>query len=126
MTAASAGGPTAATLADQLGQMIAVLQAERQSLAEMDIDALMISAIGKQELCDDLQQVAPEGLDQQCEGLLRSARQLNEVNRRVRNLLAVNVTARLDALTGSAGLYRRPAGGKNLGRHRAWPAGLAR
>ncbi len=119
MTAASAGQPSGARLADQLRQMVAVLQAERQSLAEMDIDALMVSAMGKQALCDDLQHAAPTGLDQECEGLLRSARQLNEVNRRVRNLLAVNVAARLDALTGSAGLYRRQAGSQHFGRHRA-------
>lgn len=106
-------------LADQLRQMIAVLQAERQALAEMDIDALMVSAMGKQGLCDDLQETTPAALDNECEGLLRSARQLNEVNRRVRNLLAVNVSARLDALTGSAGLYRRQTASPQSGRHRA-------
>lgn len=119
MTLAAARQSSPTVLADQLRQMIAVLQAERHALAEMDIDALMICAIGKQELCDDLPHVAPPGLDQQCEGLLRSARQLNEVNRRVRNLLAVNVTARLDALTGSPGLYRRQSGSRNAGRKRA-------
>lgn len=119
MSAAAADQPSAAQLADLLRQMIAVLQAERQSLADMDIDALMVSAMGKQGLCDDLQHAAPTGLDQECEGLLRSARQINEVNRRVRNLLAGNVAARLDALTGSAGLYRRQAGRPQFGRHRA-------
>lgn len=106
-------------LADQLRQMLAVLQAERQALAAMDIDALMASAIGKQGLCDDLEESALGVLDRECEDLARTARQLNEVNRRVRNLLAVNVSARLDALTGSAGLYRRQFAGQRIGRHRA-------
>jgi hypothetical protein len=39
--------------------------------------------------------------------LLDAARRLNEVNRQVRNLIAANVAARLDALTGSPALYRR-------------------
>ena len=37
-----------------------------------------------------------------------AARRLNEVNRQVRNLLAANVAARLDALTRSPGLYTGP------------------
>lgn len=119
MMPASTTPAPAIQLADQLRQMIAVLQAERQALAEMDIDALMVSAMGKQGLCDDLQAAAPATLDKECDGLLRSARQLNEVNRRVRNLLAVNVSARLDALTGSAGLYSRQSAGQQIGRHRA-------
>lgn len=93
------------TVADQLRQMIAVLQTERQALAAMDLDGLMMSAQGKQSLCDALEQERPSAIDAECEGLLVTARELNEVNRRVRNLLTVNVAARLDALTGSTGLY---------------------
>lgn len=119
MTPAHTSQTPGTHLADQLRQMIAVLQAERQALAEMDIDALMASAMGKQGLCDDLAGKTPAALDNECEALLRSARQLNEVNRRVRNLLAVNVTARLDALTGSAGLYRRQNAGHQIGRYRS-------
>ncbi len=92
-------------VADRLRQMIAVLQAERQALATMDLEGLMSSAQGKQSLCSTLEGAKPSAVDAECEGLLITARQLNEVNRRVRNLLAVNVAARLDALTGSAGLY---------------------
>ena len=52
----------------------------------------------------------PALIDEECRGLLDAARRLNEVNRQVRNLVAANVAARLDALTGSPALYRaRPA-----------------
>ena len=47
-------------------------------------------------------------LDEECRGLLDAARRLNEVNRQVRNLIAANVSARLDALTGAPALYRAP------------------
>lgn len=40
--------------------------------------------------------------------MLDAARRLNEVNRQVRNLIAANVAARLDALTGSPALYNAP------------------
>ncbi len=91
--------------ATELRQMIAVLKTERQALATMDIDALMASTAGKQDLCDALECGETAKPDAECEGLLVAARELNEVNRRVRNLLAVNIASRLDALTGSAGLY---------------------
>ncbi len=103
------------SIADQLRQMIAVLQAERQALAAMDLDGLMSSAQDKQSLCHALDGAKPTAVDAECEGLLVTARQLNEVNRRVRNLLAVNVAARLDALTGSTGLY--DTRGNRRGRH---------
>lgn len=92
-------------LADRLRQMIAVLNSERQALAAMDLEGLMMSAQEKQSLCGTLEAESPCAIDSECEGLLVAARELNEVNRRVRNLLAVNVAARLDALTGSTGLY---------------------
>lgn len=92
-------------LADNLRQMIAVLQEERQALAGMDLDGLLMCSSGKQDLCDSLQARAHESIDAECRGLLLSAKELNEVNRRVRNLLATNVAARLDALTGSGGTY---------------------
>ncbi len=96
---------SASPVAERLRQMIAVLQAERQALAAMDLEGLMMSAQSKQSLCSTLEGAKPSAIDAECEGLLITARQLNEVNRRVRNLLAVNVAARLDALTGSTGLY---------------------
>ena len=98
---------------EQLRQMIAVLQAERQALAGLDLDALMGAAQDKLRLCGTLDAnspfVAEHGIDDECRGLLDAARRLNEVNRQVRNLIAANVAARLDALTGSPALYRAGA-----------------
>lgn len=93
-------------LPSELRQMIAVLEYERQALADLDLDALVIASNDKSALCDRLEGQGPEGLDDECRGLLRAARQLNEVNRRVRNLLAANVAARLNALTGDVEAYR--------------------
>ena len=100
---------------DQLRQMIAVLQAERQALAGLDLDAIMGAAHDKISLCGTLDEFAalPDAaeVDAECRGLLDAARRLNEVNRQVRNLIAANVSARLDALTGSPALYRAGATG---------------
>ena len=102
-----------AAMRDSLRQMIAVLQAERQALAGLDIDAIMGCANEKVALCGPLDGCGPFSadfsLDEECRGLLEAAQRLNEVNRQVRNLIAANVSARLDALTGSPALYR--AGG---------------
>lgn len=103
-----------ATLHETLRQMVAVLQAERQALAGLDIGAIMGCATDKVALCGTLDAAGPFApdteLDDECRGLLDAARRLNEVNRQVRNLIAANVAARLDALTGSPALYR--AGGQ--------------
>lgn len=96
----------AATLRDQLRQMLAVLEEERQALAGMDVDALMGAANDKNALCGSLEDCAAAVLDDECRGMLEAARRLNEVNRQVRNLVAANVTARLNALTGTPQLYR--------------------
>lgn len=93
-------------LAAALRQMLAVLEEERQALAALDIDALSLAGQGKLRLCDALGNAAPDTLDAECRALTEAARTANEVNRRVRNLLAANVAARLDALTGAAGTYR--------------------
>lgn len=90
-----------ASLADSLRQMIAVLEAERQALAALDADGLIGAAREKEALCEALAGIGPEALDAETRGLAETARQLNEVNRRVRNLLAANIAARLDALAGS-------------------------
>jgi hypothetical protein len=100
-----------ADLAATLRQMLAVLEQERQALAALDIDALTLAGQGKLSLCDTLEGSAVAALDGECRGLLLAARQANEVNRRVRTLVAANVSARLDALTGAVGLYRSPLGG---------------
>lgn len=98
-------------LATALRQMLAVLEEERQALAALDVDALSLATHGKHQLCATLEQVRETMLDQECRGLAEAARAANEINRKVRNLLAANIAARLDGLTGSAGLYRSPVTG---------------
>lgn len=101
---------TKADLRDTLRQMLAVLEGERQALAGLDIEAITLSATSKQALCGRLDEASPLSLDAECRGLAEAARRLNEVNRQVRNLVAANVSARLDLLTGNPALYRaRPA-----------------
>ena len=88
-------------LTGNLRQMISVLERERQALATLDADSLFEATHEKQALCDALMPFGPDALDPQTRELARTAQQLNDVNRRVRNLLAANVAARLEAL-GSA------------------------
>jgi hypothetical protein len=88
-------------LAAGLRQMIAVLQRERQALAALDADDLFGAARDKEALCDALAEIGPQALDSETRSLAETARQLNEVNRRVRNLLAANVAARIEALGGA-------------------------
>jgi hypothetical protein len=97
-------------LRETLRHMLAVLEAERQALAGLDLDAILCTAADKEQLCGTLGQAAAVELDEECRGMLDAARRLNEVNRQVRNLVAANVSARLEALTGSPALYR-PGGG---------------
>jgi hypothetical protein len=91
-----------------LGQMLAVLQAERQALAGLDLDAILGAAADKTALCGTLACTGGPKLDEECRGMLDAARRLNEVNRQIRNLIAANVSARIDALTGAPALYRAP------------------
>jgi hypothetical protein len=99
----------AGDLRDTLRQMLAVLQQERHALAGLDLDMIAGCATNKAGLCDTLADVDQGLVDEECRGLLDAARRLNEANRRVRNLIAANVSARLDALTGNAPLYRAGA-----------------
>ncbi len=87
-------------LAASLRQMIAVLERERQALAGLDADELICAARDKDALCDAMAGLTPQTLDNETRGLAETARQLNDVNRRVRNLLAANVAARIEALGG--------------------------
>lgn len=98
-----------ATLPDRLRQMIAVLEDERQALAALDLDALVLATNGKDRLCDAIEKDTPVDLSDECRSLAETARHLNDVNRRVRNLLAANVAARLDALGGRPATYRPAA-----------------
>jgi hypothetical protein len=95
--------------------MIAVLEAERQALASLDADGLFEAARAKEALCDALSPLDAQSLTAETRPLVETAQQLNEVNRRVRNLLAANVAARLEALGApraaySAGQYARGIG----------------
>ncbi|HKX77812.1 MAG TPA: flagellar protein FlgN [Novosphingobium sp.] len=97
-------------LRETLRQMLAVLEAERQALAGLDLDAILCSANDKQKLCGTLDGAAVLAIDEECRAMLDAAKRQNEVNRQVRNLIAANVSARLDALTGSPQTYRaRPS-----------------
>lgn len=96
----------AAPLRETLRQMLAVLQEERHALAGLDLDLIMGCASSKSELCGVLAEAGNDNVDEECRGLLDAARRLNEANRRVRNLIAANVSSRLDALTGTSPLYR--------------------
>jgi len=95
-----------ASLSLNLRQMIAVLERERQALAALDADDLICAARDKNALCDTLAAIDPQPLDHETRTLAETARQLNEVNRRVRNLLAANVAARIEALGGPRRLPR--------------------
>ena len=95
-------------LAGNLRQMLAALELERQALAAMDVDALLLASQDKDQMCSTLEASSPAQVDNECHGLLQAARHQNEVNRKIRNLLAANVSARLEALTQAPGLYAGP------------------
>lgn len=90
-----------ASLAGHLRQLIAVMERERQALATLDADDLFLVARDKEALCEALGHFGADALDESTRTLAETARQLNEVNRRVRNLLAANVAARIAALGGT-------------------------
>lgn len=96
-------------LAPVLRQMLGVLESERRALSALDVDMIMGCALEKDALCARLEGTGPDALDEDCRGLVEAARRLNETNRKVRNLIAANVAARLDALTGQPALYRAHA-----------------
>lgn len=100
---------TRADLRDTLRQMLAVLEEERQALAGLDLDAIIGAVNDKTRLCGTLDTSGALELDDECRAMLETARRLNEVNRQVRNIIAANVSRRLDALTGSPQLYRAGA-----------------
>lgn len=98
------------TLRDTLRRMIDLLQQERQALAGMNMEAIMGCAYEKYDLCEKLEGAGRDEFDEEAKGQLDAARRLNEVNRQLRNLIAANVTARLEAITGGPALYRAAAG----------------
>ena len=100
------GGGAQGALPGTLRQMIAVLERERQALATLDADGLFEAALEKNALCDALSPVEVKALDAETRPLVETAQQLNDVNRRVRNLLAANVASRLEALGAPRAAYR--------------------
>ena len=97
-------------LRQTLRQMLAVLEAERQALAGLDLEAILGTASDKQKLCGTLDKSGVSEIDEECRGLLEAAKRLNEVNRQVRNLIAANVSARLETLTGAPVVYSAGGG----------------
>ena len=93
---------------EALRQMLAVMEQERQALAALDLDAITGCSAEKSALCDKLGRASNDNLDEECLSLIEATRRLNEVNRQIRNLVAANISARLDALTGAPGLYKLP------------------
>lgn len=102
-----------ADLRAALAQMLNVLAEERQALSGLDMDAILGCAVDKAQLCTRLEGLTDSTLDmvmdEECRGMADAARRMNEANRRVRNLIAANVSARLDALTGAPAIYRARA-----------------
>ena len=103
--------PAAPTLRENLRQMLALLEGERQALAALDLERILTCADGKLDLCNQIELHGSGYLDEECRGLLDAVSRLNEINRKLRNLIAANVEARLGSLTGNAGIYGsgRPA-----------------
>lgn len=95
------------SLGETLRQMLALLEGERQALAALDLERILTCADGKLELCGRIEQRAQTPVDDETRGLLDAVRRLNEINRKMRNLIAANVEARLGAITGKTGLYGR-------------------
>jgi len=97
---------------EALRQMLALLEGERQALAALDLERILTCADGKVSICERLEKIAGNELDEESIGLLDAAKRLNEINRRLRNLIATNVQSRIEMLGGSHGLYRSPNSGR--------------
>ncbi len=104
---------------DSLRQMLAALQDERQALAAIDLDTIMVCANQKSALVGRIAAADMNELDDECRGMVEAAHRLNEVNRQTRNLLAANVSARLNMLTGRNDVYRTGAASPHIGRRPA-------
>lgn len=96
-------------LSQTLKQMIALLEGERQALAELDLERILVCAEGKGEISERIADHGAEAVDEECRGLLEAAQRLNAVNRKMRNLIASNVQTRLAALAGTPRVYEAPA-----------------
>ena len=95
-------------LRDTLRQMLALLEGERQALAALDLERILTCTSGKLELCDAIDRCSSSGeFDEECRGLLDAVKRMNEINRKLRNLIASNMQARFNVLTGATGLYAK-------------------
>ena len=99
------------TIKETLRQMLALLEGERQALAALDLERIMTCADGKTGICARLDGIGKDDLDEETIGLIDAAKRLNEINWRLRNLIATNVKTRMEAMAGSAGMYRSPVAG---------------
>ncbi|MDD3800079.1 MAG: flagellar protein FlgN [Novosphingobium sp.] len=106
---------------DVLRQMLAVMEEERQALAGLDLDTIMGCTANKTSLCDRLGQASNDNLDEECLSMIEAVKRLNEVNRQIRNLVAANVSSRLDALTGAPALYNARGARAGYARYSATP-----
>lgn len=90
-------------LRENLRQVIALLQEERQALAGLNIASIMDSKPENALQCGTLDNSGAFAgdpiLDEECQGLLEAAWRMNEINREVHNLIAAGVAARLDILS---------------------------
>ena len=92
-------------LREALKRMLVLLEGERAALTTLELERILTCADGKMELCEEIERSSQAGMDEECRGLLDGVGRLNEINRKLRNLIAANVQARLSSLTGSAAVY---------------------
>ncbi len=90
-------------LRENLRQVIALLQEERQVLAGLNIASIMDPKLDNVPQCGTLDNsgafAGDPAWDEECQGLLEAAWRMNEINREVHNLIAAGVAARLDVLS---------------------------
>lgn len=96
------------SLSESLRQMLALLEGERQALAALDIERIVTCTDGKMQICQTLDGRNDE-IDEECRGLLDAVKRMNEINRKLRNLLAANIQSRLAALTGHGDAVYEPS-----------------
>lgn len=92
-------------LAENLRQMLALLESERQALTGLDLERILVCADGKERICGELSATQSHHLDEECTGLLDAVSRMNGLNRKLRNMIADNVQTRLSALTGASYTY---------------------
>ncbi|MCJ7420387.1 hypothetical protein [Sphingomicrobium astaxanthinifaciens] len=83
-----------------LRHILALLDRERQAFATLDIDLMAACVDDKVSSCDLLEGAQANELNEETLELLHAARRQNEINRRMRNILASNVQERLQRITG--------------------------